>query len=78
MKCHVKAEGEFAVAASGDYSEALCRQVIGKACLDTGCCKDKDVSGNHNMMYDWVMREKVVIAITMTHLFPGYLYKRFN
>ena len=56
VKCHVKAEGEFAVAASGDYSEALCRQVIGKACLDTGCCKDKDVSGNHNMMYDWVMR----------------------
>ena len=44
VKCHVKAEGEFAVAASGDYSEALCRQVIGKACLDTGCCKDKDVS----------------------------------
>ena len=47
VKCHIIASGEFAVAASGEYSDALCRQVIGQGCLDNGCCKAQDDSGNH-------------------------------
>ena len=69
VKCHVIASGDFAIAGAGEYSNALCRQVIGQACVDTGCCNGKD-SGGYHMIYDWVMRSTSSDSNSANELLP--------